>query len=1287
MNLITRAGKDSFDCLLKRLEAGEAEHSKRSDQIFTHFFRSARKGGYLVATSEDYVLASEGSVTEEEKISKSGIVFEALPSASRSSIRARVGQLLVHMDRKVAIAVAQGIIEPKKTMERIQEFEYGLVLRLIEFSLKSSDPDFRHNALVVIKRLMLRVNEMLIPIFRKDPEEKDATPCEVADFQAFIDRFYELFDRYVYPDAAFEAVNHYLDLTKTLFGIFGEKQVKETNAKRKKVTVEAGKVKICPPWLFEKLAMNLNSPCAGVRTTSFELLKLIPPREEFIPPQLLARIDREIEHYETVLNPREIETISLIKAVSFWHRPAEQKLFAISEIIERIEAKISALQMNLENDENFLKNAAHRQLSELVRIFSAPELMTELLVSNSDAAKNIAGSLTKNLCKIAEICEFYLSLSQKPAAEQKCFAQLLGMGNALVEGPEEQNNPTESDNVPMIVFYLQVKELALLFHAVIFASLRFSTSTGRALLTREQYESLQDVFFRLLMSLKHIGSVDKVSEGLFFMYRSFYDLKENHRDLPDQCIRRVFEIVKGSSFNSVLRRSAGIPAFLTSVMRASVAFSDLGPSKMIMEELISLAGSDDSLTRIHSINSLRFIVQDSQLKVACQQHVAHLLQLVITGFSSKDWSVKNSSLMLYTAIVRKILFLTDRKKAGQMRLIDFFSIYPVLLPFFKAEFAQFSKTKEDSAYPSIYPICLLLSKLATTYVGSPEEAAETQATASSNNPSYISTQELRELFGAMIDCLPSSNYHTRSLIGKALCAFISPESPDSLSTLLPGSLEDFLENSNKTHARLSCLRVFLEEILDGDSAKPHQIATLGPQDKRAKVVRSIDEALKPFGVFLFSHAASPLKVEFLKICCLILASTGVGPSEQVAKFLETSQVGRLAFGSLRSEEDFGDSYLSLVTCEYFFMTSTPSNISAAILLTLSTLEKTIEKVVLNDYSPTEKFLKCIFRYKAEAPRSALEPLFVTLSFLAKHPTVCALTAPLMKLFNKLFFPSGEADLARLPSLLSNLRRTYKHNEKVLREVLAALGKAIAQSPSLETPLALEFLDQHLKLVQSLSDPNSKDVERLFAVESLKLTAASIERLKEDSFLLFARYQMLLIRLVQDEVLPVREEAAEAAFAGREVIFNENFGLNILITRLFTLSASQHSLPDSEFKELVRILGFLLFGQETAKYKYEESLSNSLFKIERPNKFAEDELVKRLSRSAAEKHIISNQRFMRRLKEIGIEAISSFSDVQAEVEEIKSAHQDRVLFKTEADFSKITNSATLAWIRAELEKIE
>lgn len=34
-----------------------------------------------------------------------------------------------------------------------------------------------------------------------------------------------------------EAVNHYLDLTKTLFGIFGEKQVKETNAKEKSPSV------------------------------------------------------------------------------------------------------------------------------------------------------------------------------------------------------------------------------------------------------------------------------------------------------------------------------------------------------------------------------------------------------------------------------------------------------------------------------------------------------------------------------------------------------------------------------------------------------------------------------------------------------------------------------------------------------------------------------------------------------------------------------------------------------------------------------------------------------------------------------------------------------------------------------------------------------------------------------------------------------------------------------------------------------------------------------------------
>lgn len=59
--------------------------------------------------------------------------------------------------------------------------------------------------------------------------------------------------------------------------------------------------------------------------------------------------------------------------------------------------------------------------------------------------------------------------------------------------------------------------------------------------------------------------------------------------------------------------------------------------------------------RIHALNVLRKLFMESSLKAEMEPFITKSYMIAIDGFNYDDWSVRNSSLMLFSALTSRTL--------------------------------------------------------------------------------------------------------------------------------------------------------------------------------------------------------------------------------------------------------------------------------------------------------------------------------------------------------------------------------------------------------------------------------------------------------------------------------------------------------------------------------------------------------------------------------------------------------------------------------------------------------
>ncbi|XP_053918208.1 thyroid adenoma-associated protein [Cuculus canorus] len=307
------------------------------------------------------------------------------------------------------------------------------------------------------------------------------------------------------------------------------------------------------------------------------------------------------------------------------------------------------------------------------------------------------------------------------------------------------------------------------------------------LITVEQVKNIGDYFKHHLLQSRHRGAFELAYAGFVQLtgVLSRCD-SENLHKMPEQWLSCVLEEIKSCDPSSTLcatRRSAGIPFYIQALLASEPKKSKTDLLKMTMKELISLANSlnepSNVIPQVHALNILRALFRDTRLGENIMPYVADGIQVAILGFMSPVWAVRNSSTLLFSALITRIFGVKrgkdENSKKNRMTGREFFSLFPSLYPFLLKQLEVVTSTLNSEAgelkiHPSLFLLLLILGRL----YPSPMDGT-------------CSALSMAPFVPFIIRCGHSPVYRSREMSGRALVPFVMVnEVPHTVLSLLEG---------------------------------------------------------------------------------------------------------------------------------------------------------------------------------------------------------------------------------------------------------------------------------------------------------------------------------------------------------------------------------------------------------------------------------------------------------------------------------------------------------------------
>eukprot|EP00755_Sulcionema_specki_P017458 Sspe_Gene.11271::Locus_3805_Transcript_1_1_Confidence_1.000_Length_6072::g.11271::m.11271 len=413
----------------------------------------------------------------------------------------------------------------------------------------------------------------------------------------------------------------------------------------------------------------------------------------------------------------------------------------------------------------------------------------------------------------------------------------------------------EGDRVVVINSWLAVKEACTLLADVLTTAPLAEGGSAVEVLAVERVALSGAFLVSMSLESKHNGAIAKAAGALGRVCERLLRCRiPALHILPSQWLDRLLSEggVLSSNAARILRRSAGLPPALLAILDAEDHHA--GPPVLAhraMQSLLSVAEvigepgetaeSPTYLAKVNALNVLKYVVEDTFLREAVLVHASRALVLALEGFNHNVWAVRNSSLILYSALMNRVVGDT-RNAAGRVSLKDFLVRYhealPTLLGFFRAATEKGVEGPAKELHPCLYPLLLLFSLLAPSANPAFAERQMAYFTATAPAaPCVDSVETACELMQLVDKAHSLKNCMGRAMAARAfaplLSASVLPVAVRYVCLDLP-STESEVRN-NATHGRL----LQLEGLLQAASA-------LGDEDKTAATKAAV-EALQQRG--------------------------------------------------------------------------------------------------------------------------------------------------------------------------------------------------------------------------------------------------------------------------------------------------------------------------------------------------------------------------------------------------------------------------------------------------------
>jgi hypothetical protein len=662
-----------------------------------------------------------------------------------------------------------------------------------------------------------------------------------------------------YPDAPYESVYPLLESVKVVYESFNNQPFYF----RKKTRFEGTNVlEFCGYYdksMFELYLGGFRCQWDTIRKISFETLRLFPKDLPYLTEEF--RNQRILKPARTVLlsSPviRDIEAATYSLSLLFERcESVNDKLTFVESLVNDLSTKQNIMKESFfEGKKEFTDNLFHGLLPTLGIVLGewgnfsslakgdrkrAQALYTKIMNEIKETINFAKGVIAKShVTFILDNKDTEEAVRKKKEKYQKLMDKLES-ANTLLDAFDDEEDATlvQSDNMTVVAFYLISKESGNLFGKLLEVIVQSEMHTEtKDFFHPDEVIDLVKTFTDALLSIKHLGAIDKISLGLGFFCKKFYEMSNIHyAGLAKELLTGIMGSLNQGDCQTIFRRSAGLPNAVASLLKAEPVGMKTDTFPVVLKQLQELAAKDipgKFEVRIHAINILRVVFQDAELKQDMEHYIGQGLALAIRGFSDNDWSVRNSSLMLYSAIMKRLFPNVSNEAQANYRsglnVIQFFVLRaPSLLKFFFDEILDFSKRSGDhNMYPTIYPISLLLSKLLPYDMNANEEEKEQKEPEQNANeeeikvvPSvkqdyklndiddgnktrFVTANEINQFRGLLLSCAGNKNFLGRVLVARALVPFVAFNDVSSfLDSILPKTYADIKKDHNTAHGRL-----------------------------------------------------------------------------------------------------------------------------------------------------------------------------------------------------------------------------------------------------------------------------------------------------------------------------------------------------------------------------------------------------------------------------------------------------------------------------------------------------
>ena len=186
-----------------------------------------------------------------------------------------------------------------------------------------------------------------------------------------------------------------------------------------------------------------------------------------------------------------------------------------------------------------------------------------------------------------------------------------------------------------------------------------------------------DDIIPIIINAKHMGVVRSMSDCL---YKISVILNKSEYNLicKEKMISFVEKELPNHVVSSILRRSAGIPFLMTTLIRSYITenYSYNFIKNILNNTINNLLNNFNKYqdiqmdAAVHCLHILRVICDDTIIKPYVKEFYDNIIMNIIKGLQSKNWSIKNACMLMFSRIITNN-FLLQNETEMQRTLLTF----------------------------------------------------------------------------------------------------------------------------------------------------------------------------------------------------------------------------------------------------------------------------------------------------------------------------------------------------------------------------------------------------------------------------------------------------------------------------------------------------------------------------------------------------------------------------------------------------------------------------------------